>query len=394
MAEAPVVKFESYFGIAATSFRSLGLNPYFECKEETPKVRQWINFVHFHFCFWVLVVSTIFELIFCCTVFGEKELLMDFCRSISCAIFDIMGIEEYLLMWLSGYKFNEFILQLEQMFPNDRETQERYGVAKQAEDTIRLLRTLSMVYFLCIFIWVVGSPVYDILIAYYSETTYIFELPFKMWFPYDLTEPLWFYVALVMQFDTIYASVMMILAINSLFVSIIAQIGLQFDMLAQNFRELAPNDTRGLVRLTVFHNHLIDICQQFSGLLSRTVFLNHLLSSLALCFGLFQVLTSDTSEIFRFVVYLVCVLIQTFNMSFVGDQLIEHVRKRFRVRRANGGNPVLFPTELENCICGLPRELDELQQPDATDTVANNAPSTEATSGDWNGILHHLPAKF
>lgn len=98
-------------------------------------------------------------------------------------------------------------------------------------------------------------------------------------------------------------------------------------MLSQNIRDLPPNDEKGIIKLIVSHIRLIEISQQFAQLLSRTVFLNHILSSMALCLGLFECVTSDTSEIFRFIVYLLCVLVQTFNMSFIGDKLIQDVSR-------------------------------------------------------------------
>lgn len=319
------IKFKDYFGIPASSFRSVGLNPYFDHKERTSTVRKCLNFVQFHFCFWLLVVSTILELVFCGTVFSEDGRLMDFCRALSCALFDAMAIEEFLLIWWSGNKFTDFILQLEQMFPIDRETQEKYAIAKQAEDTQKMLRSLATIYTVCIFIWVVGTPLIDVLLCHLQGTVYVLELPFKMWSPWDLNETIPFYVALIMQFDTIYASVMITLALNTFFVSIMAHIGLQFDMLSQNIRDLQRNDAEGLLRIIHLHIRLIEVAKHFSQLLSRTVFFNHLLSSVSLCCALFQVLTSDVGEIFRFIFVLIIVLLQTFNMSFVGNLLSDNV---------------------------------------------------------------------
>lgn len=329
MTQSRLIKYEDYFELTARNFRSLGLNPYFECKKENSKSRKWLNFIHFHICFWLLLITTTLELIFCCTILGREGFLLDFCRTFSCALFDIMGVEEMILMWLSGNKFNEFILQLEQIFPNDRETQQKYEIALHEQNTRKILKALIKYFLFCIFIWVVGSPTFDIVLCYIEDTRYVFELPFKMWFPWDLQNPVAFYVALFMQLDTIYASVMIMLAANTFFVSIMSQIALQFDMLAQNIRELQPNDTRGIIKITLTHIRLIEVSQQFSHLISRTVFLNHILSSMALCCGVFQVITSEASEIFRFIVYLLCVLLQTFNMSYIGDLLIQQVSMNY-----------------------------------------------------------------
>lgn len=324
--EEQLIKFEDYFKISSGVFKSVGLNPNFNSKEPLSNTKNWLLFILFHVCFWVLVVTTILELIFVLTVAGDKDQLMDFCRAISCALFDVMGIEEMVLIWMSGNKFKAFILQLEEMFPNDPETQRKYNIRKHAQDTKMVVKNLTSVFVFCIVVWLVGSPCYDALVSHFTGSAYVFDLPFKMWAPVDLDDPVAFNTALFMQFDTIYASVMTILAVNTLFLSIVAQICLQFDMLSQNIRELPPNDEEGVIKLTLMHIRLIDISQQFAELISRTVFVNHILSSIALCCGLFQVVTSETSEIFRFVIYLICVLIQTFNMSYIGDRLIQHVR--------------------------------------------------------------------
>lgn len=325
MEQSHLVKYEDYFELTAANFRSLGLNPYFECKGKTSMSRKWLNFLHFHICFWTLLITTSLELFFCCTIVGREGQLLDFCRSFSCTLFDIMGIEEMILMW-SGNKFNEFILNLEQMFPIDRETQEKYKIAQHHQATIKILKMLTNLFFLCIFIWVVGSPTYDIVLCYIQNTRYVLDLPFQMWFPWDMDHPVAFYFALFMQLETIYASVMIILALNTLMISIMSQITLQFDMLAQNIKELQPNDLQGIIKITLMHIRLIEVSQQFARLISRTVFLNHILSSMGCSIGLFQVvITEDMGEKFRFIVYLLCVLLQTFNMSFIGDLLIEHV---------------------------------------------------------------------
>lgn len=322
--DSKTIKFEDYFGIASTTFKSIGLNPYFESKRPTPKRRRWLNTILFQICFWVLTGCTSLEVVFSATV-ANKEQLIDFCRAYACVMFGVMSIEEMLLIWMEGDKFDEFILQLEDIFPNDLETQEKYDIHKHLRDTKVVLKNLTTVFLTCIFIWVAGGPSYDFAINYINGTRYVFELPFKMWSPFDLTQRIVFEIVLFLECITVYGSVLVILAVNTLFVSIVAQINLQFDMLAQNLRDLEPNDKEGVIRIILMHNRLIVISQKFSQLISRTVFINNITSSMAICCGLFIVVTSSTSDAVRYFMLVLCVLVQTFNLSYIGDSLIQHV---------------------------------------------------------------------
>lgn len=326
MTKDRLIKFGDYFETASYGFTFIGLNPYFECKNKTSESRKLFNFILFHFCFWLSALTTLLEIGFFLSIMGDKEQLMEFCKTVSCALYDTIAVEQMLLMWLAGKKFNEFILRLEEMFPNDKVTQERYQVQQQAEDTKGLMKKVFTAFIFCFFIWVVGSPAYDILLCYYTDTKYVLELPFKILSPWDLDDPIPYYVALFLEFITMYSSVMIVVSVNMFFVSIVAQIRLQFEMLAQNIRDLTANDYQGLNSIIRQHIRLIDICGQFAELISRTVFVNQMLSSVALCCALFQVVSSTSSEIFRFLVYLMVVTIQTFNMSFVGDSIMQNVR--------------------------------------------------------------------
>lgn len=321
-----LIKFSDYFETAGYSFRAIGLNPYLECKEETSNARKLFNSALFHFCFWLSALTTFLEIAFFMSILGDMDQLMEFCKTVSCALYDTIAVEQMVLMWLSGKKFNHFISQLEAMFPNDRKTQERYAVHKQAKDTKRLMKNVFTAFIFCFFIWVVGSPAYDILLCYFTNKKYVLELPFKIFsYPWNLDDPIPYCVAMFLEFITMYSSVMIVVSVNMFFVSIVAHIRLQFEMLAQNIRDLTPNDYDGLNQAIRQHIRLIDVCGQFAKLISRTVFVNQMLSSLALCCALFQVVSTTSSEIFRFLVYMMVTTIQTFNMSIVGDSIMQNV---------------------------------------------------------------------
>lgn len=174
-------------------------------------------------------------------------------------------------------------------------------------------------------------------------------------------------------------------------ISIMSQITLQFDMLAQNIRELQPNDMQGIIKITLMHIRLIEVSQQFARLISRTVFLNHILSSMGCSIGLFQVvITEDMGEKFRFIVYLLCVLLQTFNMSFIGDLLIEHVSVFISCEITLNFSHL----EFESCPSCLWWVLDRKQQADAIEFPANYPTLPETTFDHWIGILHNFHTEF
>ena len=117
---------------------------------------------------------------------------------------------------------------------------------------------------------------------------------------------------------------------------------------------------------------------------------------MALCCGLFQVvMAKDTSEVFRFLVYLACVLIQTYNMSYIGDVFIDHVSSYSfnRVRPTVIDDFLLF-SELKDFQCNLRDRLAEQQQGYADAIPANHAEVTEASSNHWIGFLRYFTAQL
>lgn len=325
MAEGKLIHFEDFFRLTSSTFKTLGLNPYFDSKHSSSRLQKFLNQGWFHFCFWLLALTVYLEAAYLVSVFGDMSLYMHFCKTISCFPFDLMGLEQMILIWSSASKIDAFILQLEEMFPRDLGTQQLYRVQRQAKDTILTLRTILSSFLLCLFTWLVITPTYDVLVCYFTATPYVLELPFMIWSPSGLEETTPFYIALFLESVTMYASVMIIASVIMLYVSIVSQIGLQFEILAQNIRNLRADDLEGLGKITQQHMRLIDISQQFAGLISRTVFFNHLLSTLGICISLFQINLTD--ETFRYVVYLLTVFTQTFSLSSVGDSIMQQVRK-------------------------------------------------------------------
>lgn len=315
-----LTQFEDLFEFTRRyGFRFVGLNPYFECKSPANNRNKLINGILFHCCFWIVTVTVVLELIFVFTIFGDMEQYMEFCKTLSGMAYDLMGAELLLLMWTSGTKFNEFILELEEMFPSDQGTQLHYGVKEQAKSTEITLKTIFGVFMLCLSVWVV-TPAYDLLHCYLTGTKYVLVLPYTIWMPPQMNETASSVTAMLLVVLTMYAVAMIIVSVNMLYVSIVSQIELQFEILAQNIRNLPPNDSLALCQTIQQHIRLINICQHFSKLISRSVFLNQLLSTLGICCGLFELALSD--EIFQYIVYLFAMVIQNFTLSFIGDRIM------------------------------------------------------------------------
>lgn len=324
--QVKLVQFEDYFKIPAKCFLSIGLNPYFEVKEKSTGIEKILQCICFHLSFWNYILSLLFQFINILSVAGREGMFLDLLRALSCFIFGVLGMEELLLMWFEGGKFNAFILSLETMFPTDAKTQDTYSIREHYESIVRTLKQIVFLFVFCIFIWVVGSPIVDIILCHYQNTTYVLEVPFEEFTPWKQEHAPGLQLTFLNEIGTIYSSVMIILAVNVFFMSIVAQISLQFNMLCQNIRDLPADDVEHLWGLVKMHNRLIAIGLEFTKLISRTVFVNHIISSVAICCALIQVSIAEPMEIFRFVVYLICVIIQTFNMSWIGDILIEHVK--------------------------------------------------------------------
>lgn len=324
-----LVEFSEYFLIPAKSFRVVGLNPYFDLSEERSSLAHRMRRVFFHLCLTTVLVCAILKLVFVWLVLEDVTRFGDLCKSLSCALFEAMALEMMFLFGFEGHKFNSLLQRLAEMFPNSHKDQEIYSVKENAVIVTGKLKKLAFIFVFSIFIWVVGCPVNDLLISHYANTTYEMELPYDIYTPWDEQESLYgLLLTFSIELVTICSAVTTTLAANIFFVAVIAQISLQFKILAQNLRDLGPNDNRALAQYICHHNTLLDTCQEFCRLVSRTVFMNHILSSFALCLGLFQVVTSSNKEVFKFLVYLQCVLIQTFNISAIGEALKENVGTR------------------------------------------------------------------
>lgn len=326
--EERLIEFSDFFRISGYSFKLIGLNPFFESKKASTKIRQnkpRFNSFLTHFCFWLTSLTTVLEIIFCLSIIGDMDHFLDFCKTFSCFLFDFMAVLEMLLIRFSGNDFRLFILELEQLFPSDKGTQEKYKIQRQAKDTNLVLKRVFSAFIFCFFIWIIGSPTYDVLYCYFTDKKYTLEVPFKIYLPWNPDDPVPYFIAFFLEVVTIYASVLIVVSVNMFFLAIVAQLRLQFVMLAQNIRDLPPRDFGALRNVIKLHNHLIKVSGRFTELLSWTMLSNYFFSSGAICCALFEMVTSETSEKIRFLVYLMVVLIQTLTMSFVGETLEEYV---------------------------------------------------------------------
>lgn len=346
----PLIQFEAFFTVSKYTFKSLGLNPYFECKEDVSAWSKWLLRGAFVFEMSILLITTALGIIFSVMILGDKDQIREFSKTVSCYIYNLMAIQQLILMRTSGSKFNEIILELEDRLPKDLETQKKYEIQRKAKETMLIMSNVLTFYIAAFVTWIFVAPAWDAISGYYSGIGYVFPLPWSIYFPWDQTQTIPFRVVLFFEFTTIHTTILTNVSVNMLLLSIVFQVQLQFEILAQNIRDVPPNDASGLYKLIHQHVQLMELTKKFASLISPMTFLNYMFSTFGLCFVLFNLATLD--EKLKFATFLVIFLIQTLIMSLVGETVMQNVMAIYRCRLSTKEINRL-PLEPENLGCSL-----------------------------------------
>lgn len=322
-----LVDFESVFKVSQYQFLTLGLNPYFEAKYPSSPNRRQFNKAWFFTFICVITICALSNTLYMLSKTDDLNTknLLEICECLSCTLGGIMALEQLSMVWRKGDRFNEFILQLERMFPSEGNAQKRYSIATNNANTLSLLNRIANLYMIMIFIWTAGTLIIDAAYLKYQELPYELEPPLKMWAPFDLRNPILLPIIILLQLMTIYGCVVGVLCVNVFLTAIMSHICLQFNILAQMIEELRPNDTQGLLKLISMHLRLISISHEFAELISRPVFIFNTVSSLCLCSAMMELILGNVVERIKYAFYLLIVLMQNYNMSNIGDQLISSV---------------------------------------------------------------------
>lgn len=328
-----LVLFNEFFAIPDKFFRLIGVvgysgaeaRPVSKLHARLLTIFFWSSFINLFICF-------VGECIFFVLGFGDFDNFLKLTALAPCMAFVGMSLEEMLMIWWYRKQLGEVIMFLEEMYPKQCVQEQLQYNIPQTKSKLRWL----MIYFATSYMTLISTfnfiPFFVTVYEYFQEGVWKRELPYFIWYPFDPYTDAVFPVLYFLQSWAGFTTVIAILAFNIFLGALITLFCLQFDILNTKLKLLKPskenykNDLKELIKLIEIHTALFENCRLMGHIFSVSIFVNYIISSLVICLVGFQVVAGEeTPVIFKFMLFLICSLIQTMTMSYFGNQIIERV---------------------------------------------------------------------
>lgn len=325
-----LVLFNDFFTIPNHFFRLLGLVEYNEIESRPKTVLRlfWFNIV-FGLSFINLFLCFMGECVFFVLGVGDFDNFLKLTALAPCMALTGMALQELAMMWWQRKKLTQLIGFLQRIYPNGRQEQVKYRIPK-AKKELRLL----MINFASSYMTLINAfnfiPVIMAVVDFFENGVWKMELPYFIWYPFDSDSA--FTIIYLQQIWGGFTTVIAILAINLFLGATVTQFCIQFDVLNTKLKLLHPhkdNYLKDMKRISEIIKNHCDLIENFSvleHLFSVSILVNYIMSSLIICLVGFQVVAGEDSfVIIKFLLFLICSLLQTMTMSYFGNQIIERV---------------------------------------------------------------------
>lgn len=325
---------KDFFSIPRTFFKIIGLTPF---------GNHSLKFVSYlQILYWFSVVDLLIALLAQGAYFIRGlHLTGNFLQMIStaaCFAFGLMAWQELLMVWLNRVRLSKLIQFLDREFPKTHEKQFQFQIPKLYKDSRSFIISFSVCYLSLISAFNFTPVVADIA-DYWQSSEWKWNLPYLMLFPFDPRATITRYMTVyILESWAGFTAVVACLSLNLLLSAIITQVCLQLKILKNQLEtvkiqrnSMEKNQSVAQLRAIVIkHGELISFCQELDNIFCVSILVNYISSSLLICLVGFEVVVGvKIYEIIKFCLFLISSLMQTFALSYFGQQIIDHVRRLY-----------------------------------------------------------------
>lgn len=224
------------------------------------------------------------------------------------------------------------IKHLKSIYPQDKDVLERIDAKKVLDPLTRIFTYFQSIYVFTL-VFKVGLPLWPLLQNYWADEKLTFEMPLRVWYPFNAYNPLW--VAFVYLFEGwgTFLSTCPMIVITSLIGGITSALCVQFKLLAFEFgafksrgREFYAEDSQRLKTLVERHCALIELGEEIKDIFSSFLLGNYVFCSIGMSLFMFVSATSENRDvIIEFAGNVICFVLYISTLSLFGHRYIEHV---------------------------------------------------------------------
>lgn len=323
----PKTPFSSFMKFPLFFFDCVGLVPY-----GRPHIGKEI---FFWISYGMLAICLVLEFIFFFKAIGNFGNFLDITALAPCMGFVALALAKMATIRINRSTLNDLMRELQGIYPTTIDEQIKYRIKELMVNTNFWMKCFTIL--MMILIWIFNLwVVFDSMYIYWDTQIWVKQLPYFMWFPYDVFAPYVYEPHFLFQIWAGFVTISAFISVDLFFCSVVSLLCLHFDILRLKLEDLGVGmklENRILCDYIKRHQLLIRLSTELENIYSPSLLFNFMCSSILVCLAGFQVTAPGVKVIviFKSALLLISALIQIFLLCWFGTRIIDQVQKSFLV---------------------------------------------------------------
>lgn len=318
-----VTPFSAFINVPIMCFKLLGL---FTLMDHNPNPTRMQKVFSIISTLYYALVSLNLFIAFCGMLTAALlniDDLMIFTTILSTCIVELVLFVKSISIFYYQAEFRNILMKLLELFPKTFEEQKKYNVETYARKFV----TFKVVFLVTS---IIMCLVYGFapLITNVFTGTWVYKLPFEIWFPINVLHPDYYYYVYCWQIWMEHISEILMIGFGLLVCGTVTILALEFDFLEQDLKDFKETfmlyDYYRLKLLIERQNTLILLSKKLDMIWSPIILLNLMFDTITIGMGGF-ILTTDAEmwNIIKYGLYLNTVIIECGMFCYFGNKLID-----------------------------------------------------------------------
>uniref|UniRef100_A0A182QND3 Uncharacterized protein n=1 Tax=Anopheles farauti TaxID=69004 RepID=A0A182QND3_9DIPT len=310
----------------------MGIPP---CEEPYPvgvfaTVRRNVGFIG---SFLLLAYTTLAELIYLRQMFEREVNFLEVTFQAPCIGYCIIGVLKMVVLAGRRNTIAELVEVLRAKWNQAILTDEQREVCECTMGPAIRVTTVTALVNVVMGISFTILPIAEMIYHYHRTGSWIRQLPFNIWWPFDVwsgAKYVWFVYPLYVVIG--FTGIIIHMAFDCLFCILAAHLCMHFRILRYNFAQLVQKhdparqiDTNmARLRDTILsHQSLMECSTVMQHVFGNVLFVNFFGSSIIICIQAFMITTVSGYMLVKFVLFMVCFLVELLMLCAYGQDLVE-----------------------------------------------------------------------
>ncbi|TMW51414.1 hypothetical protein DOY81_003538 [Sarcophaga bullata] len=337
MVKSLVPKFEEFFKLADAFYITIGLVIF--RKERFSKVKTLLATAIFYAGNINMNFNLVLESVYVSLAISAGNMFLEATMSFAYIGFVVVGNFKMVFMFIKKRELDEFIKNLQSIYPSNRKLQEDYKLHEYLRQCTRITVGFSLMYMIAVWIYnlyaVAEYLIFEKILAARDVER---ALPYLMYVPEDYLHHWSYYPLYVSQVYSGYNTVAGQISSDLLLISCCIQLTMHFSYLARSLESYKSKyqqaniikqneykkDLEFISSKIKYHTFLLEISNQFCNIFGVPIFLNFAVSAGVICVLGFEMSIGASPEfVVKLTLFLAVCIAQNYAICYYSQELMD-----------------------------------------------------------------------